>query len=182
MIHAHVEVEKNSKNVTGLKMELTCPKCNQRQVVSDDEIFPGCRCGYVFETMPVLDRVLPEVASPEMQRSKRKKNNRANEIIISSEAGLNIAKSLGIVIARRVIPEDVVVTELTKECKREKPIRYRNVVTELISELKEEASALSADALINLRLEHAVLPAALGGPAIMVFANALAVVLKNKDQ
>ena len=181
MIHVHVEAAKNSRNAMVLKMELTCPKCNTRQVVSDDEIFPNCKCGYVFETMPVLDRVMSEQTSHEPQRSKKKKNNKIDEMIISTEASLNVSKFLGVVVARTVIPEDVVVGELAKDCRREKPVRYRRAINELISELKDEASLLNANAIINLKLEHTILPAALGGPAVMIFANATAVALKNPD-
>lgn len=156
-------------------MELTCPKCNTNQLVSDDEIFPSCNCGYVFETMPVLDRALSANANIELPKIKKRKFNIVEEIIISTGSSVEISKHLGIVVAQVIIPEAVVVDELAKDVSTAKMVNYQQAVTKLVSKLKDQAISLKADAVIGLRFEHTILPVALGGPGILVFAQGTAV-------
>ena len=159
-------------------MELTCPKCTSSHAFGDDEIFPSCDCGHVFETMPILDRAIESNQMPKKYSTKKTSPKANSDIIISTSDSITstqVSRYIGIVASEVLIPEVVVVEELARDSKADQMHRYQEAMTKLISKIKSNAHQLGANAVIGLKFEHTVLPAGLGGPAIMVFAQGTAV-------
>jgi len=198
-------------------MELTCPKCETLLLVSDDELFPSCECGYVFESMPVLDnpsttpskqtpldvsaedvdalfeealseentkepapKPIPpiEPTTEEVTVMTPSKPSSPQEVIIATGGpapNYQVDKYLGIVASEVVVPEGVVTDELAANIDPEKKLGYQEHMQLLVSSLQFKAHSMGAHAVTNISFQHTILPAGLGGPGVMVFAQGTAV-------
>lgn len=156
-------------------MNLTCPQCNTAQNFDEDEIFPSCQCGHTFETLPILDRAIHDGPRMETSKTKKTSHNKLDDIIVSTESSLRVSKYLGVIFTEVVISEDIVVDELARNVSDDKMTRYQEAMSKLTIKIKNRALQLGANAVIGVQYQHCILPAGLGGPGLMIFAQGSAV-------
>ena len=165
-------------------MELTCPQCKNIFSVSDSELFPSCDCGYVFESMPILDKpalgveeisaLFEETPSIPKGTPIKKTPPAVDEVIVctsSLDPRYQIDQYLGIVAVEVMVNEAVVVEELARNIPSDQMVRYQEAINNLISRLKGRARTLGGNAVTDVRIEHRVLTVGLGGPGLMIFAQ-----------
>lgn len=158
-------------------MELNCPKCNKLQFFSDDEIFPNCKCGYMFETFPILDKALPISTTRLSPKIENNKMRHFENLIITTSSSMTISKYLGIIAVDSVLNEAAVIEEFSGGTSPKPNGHYQCAINNLLSKLKSHAFSLGANGVIGINFQHCVLTSSLGGPGILIFAQGTAVIL-----